>query len=106
MASIITGSGMSAALKAQCKSVRAAVEKRPKKAKDCVDRAHHVARFVAYSYDGRAAVEYTVQPSIEPWHRHAISCGLSRREQVRRAPQHFHAARIADHRASTMPTRA
>ena len=91
MASIITG----------CKSVRAAVEKRPKKSKDCVDRAHHVAWFVAYSYDGRAAVEYTVQPSIEPWQRHAISCGLSRREPVRRGPEHFHAARIADHRAAT-----
>ena len=102
MASIITGSGMSAALKAQCKHVRSVVEKRPKKSAACVDRLHHVARFVAYSYDGRAGVEYTVQPSIAPWQRHAISCGMPmRHDRGTVAPEHVHAARLADHRAST-----
>lgn len=77
MASIITGNGMSAALKQQQKSVRAAVEQRMRKLDSGVDREHHTAAFAVW--DGNKVVGYLKErPSLHPRRRHEMSHGRYR----------------------------
>lgn len=72
MASTLTGSGMSAALKQQQKTVRAAVEQRLRKAPGNVDREHHVAAFAIW--DGNKVIGYeNEQPSLHPKRRHEMT---------------------------------
>ena len=77
MASIITGNGMSAALKQQQKAVRAAVEQRMRKLDSGVDREHHTAAFAIW--DGNKLAGYEKErPSLHPKRRHEMSNGRYR----------------------------